>query len=72
MINHPLNKGTRVKYLLPKCKCSGGGYLMRKGTIVGYTKNKNNKYVYTIDGRAIPELGITGIIWTQIKQEMNQ
>ena len=60
---HPVERGTKVKYLRPKCKCVGGGYQLKEGYVVRAVA-KNGKYVYTINttNRAIPQLGIVQVL----------
>lgn len=62
-IKHPLEKGTKVKYLAPKCPCKGKGYNVKSGSVVNIVE-QNNMYVYSVagEGRAIPQLGIIEII----------
>jgi len=59
-ITHPLKKGTKVKYLSPRCPCSGSRWKLVEGVILhAETKNPDN-VVYTIRGEKhrIPAKGI--------------
>ena len=62
-IQHPLPKGTKVKYLSPRCPCSGSRWKLVESVIVGSTKN-GNTVVYTLraEKRGIPTAGIVEVI----------
>lgn len=64
-ISHPLKKGTVVKYLSPRCPCSGKRFVMAKGRITNIqTKKGGSVIVYTIQGERnkIPAAGIVEVI----------
>lgn len=62
-IKHPIEKGTRVKYLSPKCPCQGKGYKLKEGK-VAHTIEKNGTYIYQLanEPRRIPQLGIVQVL----------
>lgn len=64
-ISHPLNKGVTVKYLSPRCPCSGKRFVMAKGKIIGVqTKQGGAVIIYTIQGekKKIPAAGIVEVV----------
>lgn len=62
-IKHPLKRGTKVKYLSPKCSCQGKGYNLKEGKIA-HSFEKNGTYIYQMlnEPRRIPQLGIVQIL----------
>lgn len=62
-ITHPVESGTKVKYLSPKCPCQGKGYDLKTGKIK-HVVEKNSTYIYTISNstRSIPQLGIVQVL----------
>lgn len=62
-ITHPIEKGTKVKYLSPKCPCQGKGYKLKEGRIA-HSFQKKGSYVYQManEPRSIPQLGIVQVL----------
>ena len=64
-IQHPLKKGVRVKYLSPRCPCSGKRFVQARGKIIGVTtKQGGATVIYTIQGEKnkIPAAGIMEVL----------
>ena len=62
-VTHPIDKGTKVKYLQPKCPCSGGGFQLREGVVMS-TIVKAKKFYYNISTtrHRIPAAGVVKIL----------
>jgi len=62
-ITHPIEKGTKVQYLSPKCGCQGGGYQLNTGVVTN-TIVKRGKYIYNIttSRHRIPAKGVIKIL----------
>lgn len=62
-ITHPIQKGTKIKYLQPKCPCVGKGYQLKVGVVTAVI-NKNHKFFYNITTtkHRIPEAGVVKIL----------
>lgn len=64
-ILHPLKKGVKVRYLSPRCPCSGKRFVMAQGKIIGVqTKQGGATVIYTIQGEKnkIPSAGIVEVV----------
>ncbi len=63
-IQHPLTKGTKVKYLSPRCPCSGKRWELVEGVITGVNKRPSGNYFYSIrrEKHRIPEKGIIEVL----------
>ena len=64
-IKHPLPKGTKVKYLSPRCPCSGSRWALAEGKITAVAKGiQPNVWIYGILGekQQIPDTGILEVL----------
>lgn len=63
-IQHPLEKGTKVKYLEPRCKCMNPPWTVKTGTIHIITERSGGEYTYGITGtkHRIPSKAVFEII----------
>ena len=64
-IQHPLKVGQKVKYLSPRCPCSGKKFVIVENIIVQVTNPRNvSNVTYRIKGerQQIPAQGIVQVI----------
>lgn len=62
-ITHPLKVGTKVRYLSPRCPCSGKKYEITEGAITQVAKNgPNYRYLFHKEPRAIPSEAVIKIL----------
>ena len=62
-ITHPIQKGTKVKYLQPKCPCAGKGFQLREGVVTAIiTKANKTYYNLSTTKHRIPAEGVVKIL----------
>lgn len=62
-IKHPLDIGTKVQYLSPRCPCSGKRYELMEGSVKQIFKNGSNyRYRIRAESKVIPSEAIIKLL----------